>query len=325
MTITVILCTYNRCHSLARTLDSIANSTLPESVAWEVLVVDNNSTDQTRDVVAEISSRIPGRFRYVFEPTQGKSYALNTGIREARGELLAFTDDDVMVAPEWLENLTSALHDSQWAGATGRILLEWKRTPPRWLTTKGPYRMPWVLVGFDLGDDACDLTFTVGANMAFRKEVFEKYGFFRTDMGPTTECDIRQWRDARCPRSCEDIELGRRLIAGGERLLYRPNAVVYHPVPEDRVKKEYFLAWHFDYGRGLIRASEVPGARRWLEVPQYLFGKLTKLAKKTIRWIIALQADQRIFYKAAVWQLVGEIVEICRGLSPASRSAGESR
>ena len=185
--------------------------------------------------------------------------------------------------------------------------------------------MPWVLVGFDLGDDVCELTFTVGANMAFRKEVFEKYGFFRTDMGPTTESDILQWRDARCPRSCEDVELGRRLIAGGERLVYLPNAIVYHPVPENRVKKEYFLAWHFDYGRGLIRASGVPRTRRWLGVPEYLFGKLTKLAKKTIRWITALQADQRIFYKAAVWQLVGEIVEICRGLPSVSRRAGESR
>ena len=99
MRITVILCTLNRCQSLAETLESIAISTLPDSVDWEILVVDNNSTDHTREVVEEFGRRYPDRFRYIFEPRPGKSYALNAGIREAQGEILAFTDDDVTVEP----------------------------------------------------------------------------------------------------------------------------------------------------------------------------------------------------------------------------------
>src|SRR5208282_2321290 len=89
LNITVILCTYNRCQSLARALDSVAAQTFSESVEWEVLVVDNNSRDQTRDVAEDFCRRYPGRFRYLFEPRQGKSYALNAGIREARGDILA--------------------------------------------------------------------------------------------------------------------------------------------------------------------------------------------------------------------------------------------
>ena len=115
MKISVILCTYNRCQSLAKALESLAVSIVPESIEWEVLVVDNNSKDRTSDVVQDFSSRYAGRFRYVSEPQQGKSFALNTGVREARGDVLAFVDDDVTVEPTWLHNLTSALHDSRWA------------------------------------------------------------------------------------------------------------------------------------------------------------------------------------------------------------------
>ncbi len=120
MNITVILCTYNRCQNLAKALDSVAASMLPESVEWEVLVVDNNSNDQTRELVEGFCHRYPGRFRYLFEPQQGKSYALNSGIRVSPSEILAFTDDDAIVEPDWLWNLTSALHDGEWAGAGER-------------------------------------------------------------------------------------------------------------------------------------------------------------------------------------------------------------
>ena len=85
MKITLILCTYNRCQTLAKALGSVAASTLPDSLKWEVVVVDNNSTDQTREVIEDFCRRHPGRFRYVFEPQQGLSHARNAGIREAQG------------------------------------------------------------------------------------------------------------------------------------------------------------------------------------------------------------------------------------------------
>src|SRR5271169_6552202 len=131
MRITVILCTFNRCQLLAEALHSVAVSTLPESVEWEVLVIDNNSTDQTREVVEDFCRRYPGRFRYLFEPQQGKSHALNTGIREARGDILIFTDDDVTVEPTWIHNLAAPLHSGEWMGGGGRTLPERSFSPPR--------------------------------------------------------------------------------------------------------------------------------------------------------------------------------------------------
>ena len=183
MNISAIVCTYNRCHSLTKALESIATSELPESVEWEVLVVDNNSSDKTREVTEEFCSRHPGRFRYLFEARQGKSFALNTGIKEARGDILAFVDDDVTVEPTWLWNLTSALRDSQWTGAGGRIFLE-KTFTSTVVGTLRPYAMGGVLVLFDLGNTPGKLDESpYGTNMAFRKEIFEKYGGFRTDLG----------------------------------------------------------------------------------------------------------------------------------------------
>ncbi len=107
MNITVILCTYNRAETLSKALQSVAFSELPKSLEWEVLVVDNNSRDQTHDVVEGFCRQYPGRFRYLFEPQQGKSHALNSGIREARGDVLAFMDDDVTVEPAWWQNASS--------------------------------------------------------------------------------------------------------------------------------------------------------------------------------------------------------------------------
>src|ERR1700753_287852 len=122
MKISVILCTYNRCQSLGTALESVAASQMRDGTSWEVLVVDNNSKDQTREVVAQASARHPGRFRYYFEPKQGKSNALNAGIREAQGEILAFMDDDVEVDVQWLQKLTDIFDDQQWAGVGGRVL-----------------------------------------------------------------------------------------------------------------------------------------------------------------------------------------------------------
>lgn len=141
MDITVVICTNNRGHILAKALERVGASILPESFSWEVLVVDNNSNDQTRQIVEEISQRYPGRFRYFFEAQMGKSYALNAGVREARGEILAFMDDDVLVESTWLQNLTAELHGAEWAGAGGRTLPEQAIALPRWLSLKGPYAL----------------------------------------------------------------------------------------------------------------------------------------------------------------------------------------
>jgi glucosyl-dolichyl phosphate glucuronosyltransferase len=301
MKLTVILCTYNRCEALARALESVANQVLPRSIEWEVLVADNNSNDQTRAVVEDFCHRYPGRFRYLFEREQGKSYALNAAIREARGAILAFMDDDVIVEPDWLQNLTVGLNSGEWVGAGGRILPEWPCSRPRWLPIKDRYGLA-PLVMFDLGPEAGPLTEPpFGTNMAFQKRVFEKYGGFRTDLGPRPNSEIRN----------EDTEFGRRLLVAGERLRYAPSAVVHHSVPPKRLQQHYFLAYWFDKARADIRESGVPTDTRWYfsGVPLYLF---RRLAVWTLRWMFMLDPSRRFSCKIKVWAIVGEIKECYR-------------
>lgn len=317
MRISVILCTYNRHLYLKKVLGGIASSVLPEAIDWEVLVIDNNSNDPTMEVAKEFVARYPGRFRYILEPQQGKSYALNTGIHESRGDVLAFVDDDVTVPPEWLWNLTKSLGDSDWAGTGGRTLLAEHLSPPRWLALSGPYSLGGVLAAlFDLGDEPCDLAEPpYGANMAYRKKMFEKYGLFRTDMGPSP--------DPTTPRPNEDTEFGRRLMAAGERLRYEPSAIVYHPVPRNRIRRNYFLTWWFDYGRATIREI---GRRPDIWGIQRRYWTIAKIASsiltvRALQWMLSLNPSKRFFHKCSVWMTAGQIVEVHRRWGPVDLSS----
>jgi len=312
MKITVILCTYNRGKSLAIALESVAASILPESVAWEVLVVDNNSSDQTGAIVEGFCHRHPRRFRYLFEPRPGKSNALATGIREASGEILVFTDDDVIVEPTWIQNLTANLHEREWAGAGGRTLPERSFLLPRWLLLE---ERIWDLLGcFDRGPDVRELTEPpFGNNMAYRRKMFEKYGGFRTDLGPQPGDQIRS----------EDTEFGHRLLAAGERLRYEPSAVVYHSIPENRIQRDYVLSWWYDKARAEIRASgSEPGARYYFAgIPLVL---MRRLAMGTLRWIFAIESSRRFSNKVKVWYVTGRILE-CRNLAVSTRRGRRQR
>ncbi len=305
MKISVILCTYNRCESLTRTLESVAASQMPESVDWQVLIVDNNSKDETRRVAESFCRREPSHFSYVFEAQQGKSSALNRGIREASADTLAFIDDDITVEPNWLFELTKPLSDPQWAGTGGRVYLPEDFSAPSWIAVEGNQSLLSILALFDLGPEARPLSKPpIGNNMAFRKEVFAKYGGFRTDLGPMPGSEIRY----------EDTEFGARVMKGGERLLYVPSAVVRHAVEERRLKKSYFLSYHFDYGRALIR--EKRKGKPVGIIPRTLISfsnrLLNILPRRVWYWLRESDPQKRFFNKCRVWTTAGEILEICR-------------
>ncbi len=302
MDLSVILCTYNRSRSLAKALGSIAASEVPPSIEWEVLVIDNNSKDETRMVVEDFASRHPGRFRYVFEATQGKSFALNTGIGKARGRVIAFIDDDVVANPRWLHTLTACILEGKCSGSGGKILLDPDFRPPEWLAVDGPLSLGGMLAQFDLGDQPCVLDRPpFGTNMAFLRTIFDKYGVFRTDLGPSPGSEIRN----------EDVEFCRRLMTGGEKLLYEPAAVVYHVVPERRRTQHYFLQFWYDHGRACVRERGVRPPL--LGIPRRYFSILKALVwsapKALIRWLASHEPKARFYRKGWLWMVRGEIFE----------------
>lgn len=296
--ITVVICTYSRAQTLARALTSLQEMSVPPDLSWELIVVDNNSRDDTRRIVHDFkrSSKLP--LRYVWEGTQGLSRARNTGIKEARGEIVAFTDDDVTVDPHWLACIRTAFEQYDCLGVGGKILPVWPCSKPSWLETDGKYRLMDVIVKLDCGDEVAEMKHPpYGANMAFRKLAFHKYGAFRPDLD----------RVGHGLLSGGDTEFGRRLLRGGERVVYEPKAIVFHPVQKRRMTKNYFQSWYFSYGRCLVRVADLPvNAGRFAGIPRFLF---RDLLERFLKCTLSVNSRGRFYHKLHCYQIAGQIIE----------------
>src|SRR5688500_20402988 len=134
MKFSVIIATYNRADELVKTRESFKG--LESTGPWQVIIVDNNSTDNTRDVVTERIASFPVPLHYLMEKEQGRSAALNAGIRAAQGEILAITDDDVRVDPHWLSNSERALRELNCHYVGGKALPIWSGKRPEWLPNR---------------------------------------------------------------------------------------------------------------------------------------------------------------------------------------------
>ena len=180
MHISVVICTHNRASSLRVTLETLRQMDVPSETEWELLLVDNNSNDRSRGEIEAFADRTNLNIRYIWEPRIGKSYALNRGIGEARGEIIAFTDDDVLVSREWLRELRHAFNHFNCLGVGGRCNPAWGGLArPDWLVATGLHRLSMLsgaILEFDFGDDAMEIPIAPwGLNMAFKRAAFEKY------------------------------------------------------------------------------------------------------------------------------------------------------
>ncbi len=245
----VIIPTFNRAGLLAETLRRIAQLR-PRVPSWEVIVADNNSTDGTRAVIDELGGGFPVPLRYVYEPRQGRSWALNAGIDATTAAALVFTDDDVLVSDGWLDAAVEPLlrGDSRIAYTGGPVRPIWGAPRPYWLAANRADLWGTIAI-LDYGAE----TFVfeerqrvpLGANMAVRRSLLERVGRFETRLGRSG--DGRQLLGQEIP------EFLARSRAAGQRGLYVPAMAVDHHVPAYRLTKSYFRRWW--YGKGLSRAT----------------------------------------------------------------------
>jgi len=210
MDISVIIGTYNRCESLIKSVRSIILMHVPDGVSWELIVVDNNSTDKTREQVSNLGRNTTVDMHYVLEERQGLSYARNRGIEESKGKIIAFLDDDCIVDPYWLSRLVNEFHaDPELHGIGGRVELYDKRDKPVTIMTSRDRR---------LFTSAGQLfSFMHGCNMAFVRTVFENTGVFDIRLGPGTKI-----------LAAEDADFIYRVYKSGFKMLYCPELLVYH-------------------------------------------------------------------------------------------------
>ena len=291
MKYSIVIATYKRAEDLRQTLDSLA--TLRPDGPWEVIVVDNNSPDDTRQVVDHAAETFPVQLRYIFERQQGRSPALNTGIRAARGEIIATTDDDVRVPADWLNRAGEGLARLTCDYVGGRVLPIWGAPRPAWIPNHGGKQ--WAVIALlDYGPQPIEFGARVplGVNMAFLRSAFERAGGFDPNTGRRAGTllgqEVREW----CIRARK----------AGVRGYYVPELWLEHIIPADRLRKSYFRRWF--YWRGISRAllyersgldmeapertsldfSQVPHIAG---VPRYLYrkalGNMTGWARATLR------------------------------------------
>src|SRR5437016_4351936 len=178
MQFSVVIPTYNRAGELKETLASLAKIT--NAGTWEVIVVDNNSTDATHRIVADAAANFPVELRYLLERQVGRSSALNAGIKAAPGEIIATTDDDVRFEPDWLQQAAEALESEQCDFVGGKVVPIWGGPKPAWLSDKGGRH--WAVIALlDFGPEPVELGkryAPLGVNLAFKREAFDRNGLW---------------------------------------------------------------------------------------------------------------------------------------------------
>jgi glycosyltransferase involved in cell wall biosynthesis len=278
--LSVVLCTYNRAAELEQSLAALAAQQVPTDVDWELVLINNNSTDDTEAVCRRFSAMAPTRVTYLFEAQQGLSKARNTGVAAARGEIVAFTDDDVSPAPDWVRRIVRILKDPALDGVGGRILPIWSTPPPPWLDAHLRARLAILesterrIVTVDDRHRPTGIPI-YGANMAFRRELFGEIGGFVTTLSAS---GTKLYRGG-------DVNLVRRAIEAGKTILYDPGLVVFHRIPPSRMRRGYFRRWAFDNGEGYATTSAGVIGRHLLGIPLYHF---RTIGREIRRWLAAL-------------------------------------
>lgn len=298
---TVIICTYNRADSLKDTLRAMSRQEVPVALGWEVVVVDNNSRDHTKAVVDEYMARLPN-LRYAFEPEQGLSHARNHGIAAARGDILLFTDDDVLPEPDWLRVTIDGLDRYHADACGGYIAPIWQTPPPAWLTERF---YGFLAVRTERGDDFVlnlDGPMPFGANMAIRQEVFRRVGCFDTSRG----------RKGKVLASGEDGELFERILRAGHKVMFLGNSRVHHKVESFRLTRRYLYKWRWHTSRNLAMSREIPGNRRLLNIPMYLFPQFMRACARALAGLITGPRDEAVNRQLVVCHFLGTMQGLLR-------------
>ena len=232
--ISLIVPTYNRADYLKFSLPTFVHQSLDKSL-YEILVIDNNSTDKTKEITFEILGNNNKNWKYVFEGKQGLHYARNRGILEASGEIVVFGDDDIEADYQWLESIYSEFKNNERAGVVGgKILPKWNSEPPEWIYDYGTNKIHGVFAYLDLGEErkVINNCFIFGCNFAIRKNIAIQIGGSPPDTFPGRLKYLSGRGES------EMIESTMKL---NYDIIYIPEALVLHHADSSRATLKYFV------------------------------------------------------------------------------------
>jgi glycosyltransferase involved in cell wall biosynthesis len=280
--ISVVVCTYNRAALLGEALRSLFAQKIEN---YEIVVVDNNSSDDTSATVESLKPESPVPLHYVHESRQGNAYARNAGVKQAAASIIAFLDDDCIADENWVATIKSAFdRDPQLDFVGGRVLPVWERDPPSWLNPA--HWAPLALL--DYGTEALSIDGQtprglLTANIAVRKEVFEELGGFL----PALQ------RVKGSIGSMEDHEFLLRICRGGKRGLYLPDLITWAGVDPERMTKAYHRRWHTGHGHFYAVFNDPEWERSRFQiagVPSHLY---KETARQAVAWCAKLLSGKR--------------------------------
>lgn len=233
MKISVVVCTYNRSKLLKRCLMSLVEQNFPKE-NYEIVLIDNASTDDTKNVIFNFIEQYKlFTIRYIYEPTQGLSFARNRGYKESKNEIVAYIDDDAIADKDWIKELSRGYTDDKIVCVGGKLInkLDEGIEPPSWFS----YALKKIFLGeTDFGEKEKILEnkkYLVGSNISFRKEILELLKGFKTDLG--------RFPDRLCIG--EETEIQDRIRNYGFLIKYNPHAIVWHVVTKDRTTKTFYI------------------------------------------------------------------------------------
>ncbi len=296
----VVVPTYNRSQLLRRTISSLLEAPIPEGLDVTILVVDNNSKDDTEEVVREIQAQTGRALVYVKETNQGLSHARNGGIRAGTGDLIGFIDDDEEIHERWYAVVAREFADPATQFIGGPYLPNWAAPAPPWLP---PGYNGVIGVVDPKPRTAFEPSFAgnlMGGNAVIRRGAFDRAGLYSTKLG----------RSGKGLLSEEDAEFYRRLLAAGILGFHVPDLMIYHYIPLDRLTRKYHRRWC--YWRGVSQGisdkeSKEPVAYTF-GIPRYKFGRALKgLLSLPAHLLSSRTAGQAFADELASWDLFGFI------------------
>jgi glycosyltransferase involved in cell wall biosynthesis len=276
--LTAAICTWNRADLLRRTLDQMRQLESAPNTEWELLVVNNNCTDHTDQVLEEFRDSLP--LRRVFESKPGLSNARNAAVSAASGAFILWLDDDVLVAPQWLASYADAIRRHPSSDILGGPIEPWfDGTPPEWLA-RGFHAVENAYAAKDPGGVEAEITtanLPFGANMAVRRETQLLHPY-----------DPALGRGPGNMLGCEELAVLNGILQGGGRGYWVPGARVRHFIPQSRQSLSYL--WRYCRGNGISAARIAPnrGRFRVLGSPGWLWRDATT---STLRWLVGVVAS----------------------------------
>lgn len=301
MRLDVIIPTYNRQDLLPLTLNSLLAAEVPAGLEVGVTVVDNNSTDGTRQVIESFSEQSGGRIRYEFERQQGRSHALNKGVTSTAGDLIGVIDDDEEIDSQWYKVAFEAFAsegDLDFIG--GPYVPQWSVAPPAWLPPEYGSVVGWVNGGDQkVSFDKDYAGILMGGNAVFKRNVLLKVGLYTTWLGRTDKGLL----------SGEDEELYDRLLASGAKGMYLPKLKIYHHVPQERLTKKYFRSWCFWRGvsLGLLERKRKQAVPYLFGIPRWHYRSAARGLATSVAVVFVPPKKQNEAFASelAVWDFLG--------------------